>query len=508
MKQVYSIIFFVAMQSIITPVFADHFHVDRLSSKMQSDVISANVWNQSCPVSLDQLRIVSLSYYDLLGRVHHDGQLLVHQSAAKETLSVFKQLYVKKFPFSSIETLVTYHGDVQAAEEKNITYGFVCSHDQQNNMSPVSFGTVLTINPALNPVIHYVDDTVNSYIVVSPKSGMFSVNRHLKLKGMSDGIERLLNQRHFWRLSLKENQTGWKQFIFSKQIPVDRIAHTVLPVQHLPSVAAPFFNYEPLSPDIMKDLKKQGHWFEGCPVSRERLNLLTFSYHGFDGGVHTGKVIVLDVIAPFAIAALKELYHKQYPLEKSGIEGTVSLENTAGFNCRNMVGQKQYSLHAYGLAMDINVSRNPYVGAYKQSSDGQLIGTIVPASAGSLSYLNRSIKRPGMNEPIVSILKKYGFIQWGGDWQDTVDYMHFQMPMGIAKHLVLLDKKSAEQLMKLVIQYPEQAMYMSIDTRWDFLYKLYPDRYLTVLKKYFHLLKKQDESAVIHLVYNELVLSQ
>jgi len=504
MKNIFCIIIFVFTHCFVTAAFAAHFHIDKPTKHLQKELITSKIWQAGCPVDLADLRVLTVSYYDLLGRVHHNGKLLMEKSAASHTLALFKQFYLKKFPFSSIDTLIKHKGNIQFAEEKNITYGFICKRDQQNQFTPESLGMVLTINPAFNPELTYKTDNKNTYVEISPKTAILSVNRNLKLHGMSDQVYSILKQNHFVRLTLSDNQVGWKKFIYvhnHQKKPTENIAAKT----HQPHITTPIFTYGPLSSEMKANLKKNGSWFDGCPVSLDRLNLLTLSYYGFDNQIHTGALIVLDVIAPYAVAAFKELYIKHYPIEKFDINDMSLHENSAAFNCRNIVGRNNYSIHSYGLAIDINVSRNPYIGAYN-IKDNQMIGTLVPASPYSLPYLDRAKKRAGMNEKIVKVMAKHGFTVWGGEWQDTVDYMHFQMPTAVAKHLVLLDVKSARLLIELVIKDPESAKYMSADTKWDYLYIMYPKTFINVLKKYFHLLKSKDESVVINLIYNELAV--
>lgn len=508
MKNITLIIILVFINSFCGTVFANQFRITPLPKALQADLIISGIWRPGCPVSLANLRLISVSYYDLLGHVHHDGQLIVNKSAAANTLNVFKQLYAKKFPFSAIETLVTYKGNIQLAEEKNVTYGFVCRQNGQNNFAASSFGTVLTINPTFNPDIKYIKDKKNQYVIISPHTAIFSINRSLKLPGMSESISAHLTKNHFLPVDRKANEIGWKQFVFSKDNGANSHAHQLSSLRKKPaSPFKPMFTYGPLSSEMKKNLKKSGAWFEGCPVPLNRLSLLTLSYYGFDKKVHTGTLIMFDAIAPYAAAAFKELYHRHFPLEKFDVFNAPEYENTSAFNCRNIVGQHHYSVHAYGLAIDINVSRNPYVGIYKKTHDGQMIGSFVPTLPSSISYLDRSKKRAGMNESIVQILAKYGFTEWGGHWQDTVDYMHFQVPTKIAMYLTTLDKPSAEQVIALVIKYPEAAKRMSTDSRWTYLYKIYSSRYIKVLKKYFPLLQTKDEGEVTRLIYRDLAIT-
>ena len=100
---------------------------------------------------------------------------------------------------------------------------------------------------------------------------------------------------------------------------------------------------------------------------------------------------------------------------------------TASFECRQAVsspctgagGTGSWSMHAYGLAVDLTPRENPYVGC-GQSYD--------PAAR---SYRDRSRRRPGMiGGRTVRAFAAIGW-GWGGAWAgDTKDYMHFSSTGG------------------------------------------------------------------------------
>jgi hypothetical protein len=95
---------------------------------------------------------------------------------------------------------------------------------------------------------------------------------------------------------------------------------------------------------------------------------------------------------------------------------------TASFECRQAVpspctgGLKSghWSMHAYGLAVDLNPTENPYIGC-GQSRD--------PATK---PYRDRSRQRRGMVDArVLAAFQSVGW-GWGGSWTgNTKDYMHF-----------------------------------------------------------------------------------
>lgn len=94
----------------------------------------------------------------------------------------------------------------------------------------------------------------------------------------------------------------------------------------------------------------------------------------------------------------------------------MSANNSSCFNFRKIAGTDKLSLHAYGLAIDINPMQNPFIQNSKISP------------ANGKDFIDRSKIKAGMVEPVVEVFYKYGFTEWGGNWQEPIDYHHFQVP--------------------------------------------------------------------------------
>jgi hypothetical protein len=194
---------------------------------------------------------------------------------------------------------------------------------------------------------------------------------------------------------------------------------------------APFhFATRPLPRSVQAELKAGGFWHRGCPVSRSGLRLLTVTYRGFDRRSHIGQLIVNKNAARPLARVFRRLYRLRFPIRHMRIadaygprrsrprDGDVS----ASFSCREAVpspctggrGTGTWSMHAYGLAVDLNPLENPYVGC-GQSRD--------PATR---PYRDRSRHRRGMVTPrVVHAFRSIGW-GWGGSWTgNTKDYMHF-----------------------------------------------------------------------------------
>ena len=164
-------------------------------------------------------------------------------------------------------------------------------------------------------------------------------------------------------------------------------------------------------------------WSPACPVGLGDLRYLTVSFRGFDGAPHTGELVVNAQVADDVVGVFRQLYAEGFPIEEMRLPTTSDLEaaptgdgnNTASYVCRAARGQKTWSQHAYGLAVDINPFHNPLVKK----------DLVVPELASA--YADRSDVRPGMlvrGDVAVRAFKAIGW-KWGGEWRSLKDYMHF-----------------------------------------------------------------------------------
>ena len=203
-----------------------------------------------------------------------------------------------------------------------------------------------------------------------------------------------------------------------------------IPLALLATAGHPFHSSaKHLSPALKAELKHGGFWHSNCPVSLSDLRVLTVTYRGFDHHNHTGQLIVNARAAAPLAKVFHQLYRLHFPIRHMRISDYYGPRSgqprdgdvTESFECREAaaspcVGGRtgSWSMHAYGLAVDINTVENPYVGC-GMSRD--------PASR---RYLNRSRHRPGMVTPrVVAAFASVGW-GWGGSWAgNTKDYMHF-----------------------------------------------------------------------------------
>jgi hypothetical protein len=171
-------------------------------------------------------------------------------------------------------------------------------------------------------------------------------------------------------------------------------------------------------------------WHKGCPVGPPALRMLHMSYWGFDGKPHLGEMVVNASVVANVVTVFRTLYAERFPIQEmvpqdayhGNDNKAAAADDTSGFNCRYAVapGPPQWSVHAYGEAIDVNDVQNPYV-------DGS---TIIPPAGKS--YLDRGDVRPGMAVPGGELCKAFASVgwYWGGRWTSTPDYQHFSLTGG------------------------------------------------------------------------------
>jgi hypothetical protein len=111
-------------------------------------------WHDGCPVSLDDLRLLKLSYYNFKGRVR-SGSLIVNKDAVPAIKSVFRQLFAAKFPIKRM-VLIDYYGgsDFRSIEADN-TSAFNCRNVAgTSRWSQHAYGRAIDVNPIENPYVY------------------------------------------------------------------------------------------------------------------------------------------------------------------------------------------------------------------------------------------------------------------------------------------------------------------------------------------------------------------
>lgn len=191
------------------------------------------------------------------------------------------------------------------------------------------------------------------------------------------------------------------------------------------------FYYEPLTEEIKERITGISYPESGCTVPYEDLNYVGLKYIDFDGQEQTGELICNKAIAQDMVEIFHELYRNDYRLESVRLideyngDDTASMaeNNTSCFNYRVVDGTANLSKHAYGLAIDVNPYYNPYVVFHRNEDGSDYI-----SPPGSEIYADRSQSfayKIDENDLCYRLFTEHGFT-WGGNWNSTKDYQHFQ----------------------------------------------------------------------------------
>lgn len=134
-------------------------------------------WRPQCPVSLEDLAYLKLSYWGFDNQ-KHVGTLIVNKRLADEVVAIFHELYNNHFPIERMETMDAFKGNDEAAMNANNTSAFNCRPRTGNSegFSLHSYGYAIDINTMINP---YVKGDK-----VLPPKGRGYLNRNKPVPGM------------------------------------------------------------------------------------------------------------------------------------------------------------------------------------------------------------------------------------------------------------------------------------------------------------------------------------
>ncbi len=127
--------------------------VVRLVSPEERRAMTPSVWRPGCPVGLGALRHVSVPFVGFDGRVRR-GAVVVHHSAARDIVSVFRALHRARFPIRRMRPIQAYGGDDFASIEADNTSAFNCRPVAGTaRWSKHAWGRAIDVNPLENPYV-------------------------------------------------------------------------------------------------------------------------------------------------------------------------------------------------------------------------------------------------------------------------------------------------------------------------------------------------------------------
>lgn len=224
----------------------------------------------------------------------------------------------------------------------------------------------------------------------------------------------------------------------------------------------------PISPQQCMQMQNSAVIDNSAPVPCKRLKTVSFTHVDFAGIKQRGELVVLDAVAPSVEKIMRALYQANFPIHQAKPMQTyqgnddlsMQANNSSAFNYRKIAGKKSVSLHAYGVAIDINPLQNPFVSFTSW-------GTATFKPLKGYQYLNRKQYRlgkeanQGFAEQVVDIFAHYGFRTWGGDWNTPIDFQHFQTSRDMATLMAELSTTDATLFFNHYVDWYQQCAALS-----------------------------------------------
>jgi D-alanyl-D-alanine carboxypeptidase len=132
-----------------------------LPADVRADLTDRGFWRPGCPVSLSQVRLLTVTHWGFDSRPHL-GQLVVNGSAAGRLQSVFRQLYELRWPIRHIELSDMYGPASGRPKDNDISGSFQCRQSvpspctggtRSGHWSNHAYGLAIDLNPRENPYV-------------------------------------------------------------------------------------------------------------------------------------------------------------------------------------------------------------------------------------------------------------------------------------------------------------------------------------------------------------------
>ncbi len=177
-----------------------NFSVQPLSPSLQQEMREKKTWTKDCPVSIDRLRFVTLSYYNFEGNEYQDGELIVLEAVALRVAAIFKHLHELKFPIAKALRIEHYNGNDEASMADNNTSCFNSRKIIGGGLPSLhSYGLAIDVNPIQNPFMQ-IKESESAYqasLTIMPRAGKNYLNRTNLRPGMAETIVEVFKENGF-----------------------------------------------------------------------------------------------------------------------------------------------------------------------------------------------------------------------------------------------------------------------------------------------------------------------
>lgn len=120
-------------------------------SEVPVDVLERSSWTENCPVGVDELRYVTVTFIGFDGSFH-TGELLVNHRVADDVVAVFRRLHEIRFPIEEMRVLSADDLVAPPTGDRNVTSAFECrAAVGSSSFSQHAYGLAVDLNPFQNP---------------------------------------------------------------------------------------------------------------------------------------------------------------------------------------------------------------------------------------------------------------------------------------------------------------------------------------------------------------------
>ena len=128
--------------------------VSPISSDVKSRVLQGGSWHKGCPVGLDKLSYIQLTYWDFKGK-ERVGELIVNSAISSKVCRVFEALYSSGYSIRQMRLVSDFKANDDASMRADNTSAFNCRlmTGSKSKWSNHSYGLAIDLNPFENPYI-------------------------------------------------------------------------------------------------------------------------------------------------------------------------------------------------------------------------------------------------------------------------------------------------------------------------------------------------------------------
>lgn len=120
--------------------------------EVPSDVIKRSSWEEGCPVHINQMSYLTMTYWGFDDQPH-TGEMIIHADHAQDVTEVFRKIYDARFPIEEMRVISRAERDGPPTGDHNITSGYTCRQivGAVERWSQHSMGLAIDVNPFHNP---------------------------------------------------------------------------------------------------------------------------------------------------------------------------------------------------------------------------------------------------------------------------------------------------------------------------------------------------------------------